>query len=149
MPYSVCKKLNEETQISKIKIIQLDRSHVKVFGEVKDVLIWLSSNSKVHQTIDIIVIYILEAYGVIFIRDWSTKLNAYFATNWSHLSLPYKGHSNKITVEQENYMKQMVIDLNDPNEAVMFSRSVLGNFSFDTFFEELETELSHTVNSDK
>ena len=31
----------------------------------------------------------------------------------------------------------------------MFSRSILGNFSFDTFFEELEDELSHTTNLDK
>ena len=29
MPYSVCKKLNAEPQMSKTKIIQLDRSHVK------------------------------------------------------------------------------------------------------------------------
>ena len=46
-------------------------------------------------------------------------------------------------------MKHMVIDLNDPNEMVMCSRSNLGNFCFDTFFEELEDELSHTTNSDK
>jgi hypothetical protein len=31
----------------------------------------------------------------------------------------------------------------------MFSRSNLGNFCFDTFFEELEDELSYTVKSDK
>ena len=31
----------------------------------------------------------------------------------------------------------------------MFSKSTLGNFCFDTFFEELEDELSHTTNSDK
>ena len=75
MPYSVCKKLNEEPQMSKTKIIQLDRSHVKVFGELKDVLIQLSSNPKVHQTIDIVVVDIPEAYGVILSIDWSTKLN--------------------------------------------------------------------------
>ena len=46
-------------------------------------------------------------------------------------------------------MKNTVINPNDPNEMVMFSRSILGNFSFDTFFEELEDELSHTANSDK
>ena len=46
-------------------------------------------------------------------------------------------------------MKHMVIDLNDPNETVMCSKSTLGNFCFDTFFEELEGELSHTANSDK
>jgi hypothetical protein len=42
MPYSICKKLNAEPQMSKTKIIQLDKSYVKVFGELKDVLIRLS-----------------------------------------------------------------------------------------------------------
>jgi hypothetical protein len=46
-------------------------------------------------------------------------------------------------------MKHMITELNDPNKIVMFSRYVLGNFSFDTLFEEMEVELSHTVNSDK
>jgi hypothetical protein len=46
-------------------------------------------------------------------------------------------------------MNHTVTDLNDSNEMVMFSRSNLGNFYFDTFFEELEDELSHTANSDK
>jgi hypothetical protein len=122
---------------------------VKVFSLLKDFLIHFSSNSKVHQIIDIIVIDIPEAYGVILRRYWSAKLNGYFATNWSHLWLPYKGQPKKVKVELENYMKHMVTDLNDPNEMVMFSRAVLGNFSFDSFFEELETKLSHTMNLDK
>ena len=46
-------------------------------------------------------------------------------------------------------MKHTVTDLNDSNESVMFSRSILGNFYFDTFFEELEVELSPLANSDK
>ena len=56
----------------------------------------LASNSKVHQVIDVIVIDILEAYGLILSRYWSTKLNGYFATNWSHLWLQFKGQPNKI-----------------------------------------------------
>ena len=116
MPYSVFKRLNAKPQMSKTKIIQLDRSHVKVFRELKDVLIRLSSNSKVHQTIDIIVVDIPEAYGVILSRDWSAKLNGYFSIDWSHLWLPYKGQPNKIKVEREHYMKHTVTDLNDTNE---------------------------------
>ena len=135
MPYSICKKLNAETHMSKTNIIQLDRSQVKVFREVKDVRICISSNSKVHQTIDIIVVAIIDAYGVILSRDWSSKLNKYFSTNWYHLWLPYKGQPNKIKVERENYMKHMIIDLNDANKIVMFCRFVLGKLSFDTFFE--------------
>ena len=46
-------------------------------------------------------------------------------------------------------MKHTVTDLNDPNELVMFSRYILGNFYFHTFLEELEVELSPCANSDK
>ena len=46
-------------------------------------------------------------------------------------------------------MKHTIIDLNDPNELVMFSNSILGNFFFDTFFGELEAELYPLTNSKK
>ena len=64
---------------------------MKVMGDLKDVIIRLSSNSNVHQVIDVIVVEIPEAYGVILSRDWSENLNGYFATEWSHLWLPFKG----------------------------------------------------------
>ena len=78
MSYSVCKKLSVEPQIWKKHIIKLDRSHVNILGELKDMSINLSSNSKVHQTINIIVVDIPKAYGLIFSGDWSAKLNGYF-----------------------------------------------------------------------
>ena len=118
-------------------------------GKLKDVLICLSSNSKVHQTIGIIVGDIPEAYGVILRRDWLVKFNIYFETDWSHLWLPYKGQPNKIKVQRECYMKHTVTDLNDPNEPIMFSNSILAIFYFDTFFEELEAKLSPLKNLDK
>ena len=149
MPYSVCKKLNAEPQICKMNIIQLDRSHVKVLGELKGVLIRLSSNSKVHQIIDIIVVDIPDAYGVILSRNWLAKLNGYFAMDQSHLWLPYKGQPNKIKVEHELYMKHMVTGLNVSNEPIMFLNSILRNFHFDMFFGELEVEVSPLANSDK
>ena len=46
-------------------------------------------------------------------------------------------------------MKHTVTDLNDPNELVMLSNSILGNFCFDTFFGELEAELSPFMNSNE
>ena len=55
---------------------------------------------------------------------------------------------NKIKVERKNYMKHTVTDLNDPKETIMFSRSILTDYYFDTFFEELEDEL-YTANLDK
>jgi hypothetical protein len=60
MPLSVCQKINAEVKPSDMKIIQLDRTNVTVVGELKDVLIRLSSNLKVHQVIDIVVADIPE-----------------------------------------------------------------------------------------
>jgi len=60
MPCFVYKKINVEVQPSSLKIIQLDRTSVKVIGELKNVLIRLSSNPKAHQIIDIIVMDTLK-----------------------------------------------------------------------------------------
>ena len=46
-------------------------------------------------------------------------------------------------------MKHIVTDLNDPNESIMFSNSILKNFFFDTFFGELHVELSPFAESNK
>jgi hypothetical protein len=81
MPWSVCQKINAEVESSSLKIIQLDRTDVKVIGELKNVLIRLSSNPKVHPVIDIIVVDIPEVYGMFLSRDWSEQLHGYFATD--------------------------------------------------------------------
>ena len=80
MPLSV-QKLNAEVK-PYLKIIQLDRTNVKVIGELKNVLVRLSSNPKVHQIIDIIIVDIPEFYGLFFSREWSEKLHGYFAIDW-------------------------------------------------------------------
>jgi hypothetical protein len=116
MPLSMCQKINVEVKPSDLKIIQLDRTNIKVIGELKNMLIILSSNPKVHQVIDIIVVGIPEVYGLFFSRDWSEQLHSYVATEWSHLWLPENGQPNKIRINRERYLNFTVIDLNDPNE---------------------------------
>jgi hypothetical protein len=101
---------------SSIQIVQLDRTRVKVLGELKDVFIRLSSNPKVHQTIDIIVVDIPKAYGLLLSKDWSEKLHGYFSTDWSHLWLPYNGKPNQIKVDHEKHMKHIVTDIDGENE---------------------------------
>jgi hypothetical protein len=65
MPLKFCEKLNVKPEPSNIQIIQLDRTKVKVIGELKKVLIRMSANPKVHQTIDIIVVDIPDNYGML------------------------------------------------------------------------------------
>jgi len=79
-----------------------------VKGELRDVLITLSFDPRVHQTIDIFLVDISEIYGFLLRRDWSTKLQGYFATDWSHLWLTYKGKENQIRVNNKEHMKHTV-----------------------------------------
>jgi ribonuclease HI len=142
MPWSVCQKINAEVEPSSLKIIQLDRTDVKVIGELKNVLIRLSSNPKVHQVIDIIVVDIPEVYGMFLSRDWSEQLHGYFATDWSHLWLPEKGKPNKIRVNRERYLKFTVTDLNDPNEPYTPPADSPEVQGMDTYFENFMAEVS-------
>jgi ribonuclease HI/transposase InsO family protein len=149
MPWSVCQKINAEVEPSSLKIIQLDRTDVKVIGELKNVLIRLSSNPKVHQVIDIIVVDIPEVYGLFLSRDWLEQLHGYFTTDWSHLWLPENGKPNKIRVNRERYLKFTVTDLNDPNEPYTPPADSPEVQGMDTFFRNFVAEVSPINNPEQ
>jgi hypothetical protein len=149
MPWSVCQKINAKVQPSNLKIIQLDRTSVKVIGGLRNVLIRLSSNPKVHQVIDIIVVDIPEVYGLFLGREWSEQLHGYFVTDWSHLWLPKNGKPNRIKVNRERYLKFTVTDLNDPNEPFTPSSESLEIQGMDTFFGNFMVETSAITNPEK
>ena len=70
MPLSVCKKLNATWETCPIQIVQLDRSKVKVVGRLRNVLLRLSIDPPIHQTIDIVIVDILETYGMSLSQYW-------------------------------------------------------------------------------
>ena len=47
MPILVCKKINGQPKPSMWRVVQLDRTDVKVIGELEDVLVRLASDDKV------------------------------------------------------------------------------------------------------
>jgi ribonuclease HI len=134
MPLSICKKLNAVLLKSDKHVIQLDRTQVKVMGELKDVMIRIATHPKFVQVIDIIVVDIPEAYGLLLRRDRSEKLNRYFSIDWAHLWLPRKGYKNMIRIDRERYLKHTVIDLETLNEPSSTDFFVLGNYSCDSYF---------------
>ena len=91
MPLSICNKLNATWEPCPIQIFQLDKSKVKVVGILRNVLLRLSTDPRMHQIIDIVIDDIPETYGMWLSRDWSKKLEGYLSTDWSHLWLPLNG----------------------------------------------------------
>ena len=65
MPLLVCKRINGQPKPSNGKIIQLERTTMKVVGEMEDMLIHLSADERVCQFVDTMVADVPEAYGLI------------------------------------------------------------------------------------
>ena len=78
MPLEVCKKINGQPKPTTWEVVQLDRTNVKVVGKMKNVLIRLSVNNKICQSIDIMVADILDGYGIILNRDWKIQVKGLF-----------------------------------------------------------------------
>lgn len=68
------------------------------------------------QVIDILVADIPKFYDLILNRDWSEKFHGYFATDWSHMWLPYNGKPNEIRVDREKDQKYIITELEGENE---------------------------------
>jgi hypothetical protein len=134
MPLSVCKKLNVVPLKTDKHVIQMDRTHVKITRELKDVMIRISTHPTFVQVIDIIVVDIPEAYGILLSRDWSENLNSYFSTKWVHIWLPLKGYKNMIIIDRERYLKHTITDLETPNESSSIDFPILGNYSCESSF---------------
>lgn len=100
---------------------------MSTIGELRDVIIWLTYDDRVHQCINIVIVDIPEAYGVFLRRDWSSKLQGYFAIDWSHLWLMHKGRNNLIRLLLERYMKHNVTPFNGENESLAFAKLMFNN----------------------
>ena len=65
MPLAICNKLGVVPLKSDNHVIQLDRTQVKVMGELKYVMIRIATHPNFMQVIDIIVVDISKAYGLL------------------------------------------------------------------------------------
>ena len=71
MPLAICKKINGQPKPTDWDVTQLNKTSVKVVGDMRNILIRLSTNKKICQYLDIVVVDIPNGYGLILNRDWS------------------------------------------------------------------------------
>ena len=134
MPSSVCSKLNIEPEKYVVHIVQLDRTKVKVLGEINSVTMRLSAEPRVIQRIYILIVDIPEFYGLILSRDWSKKLHGCISTDFSHMWLPYKRKPNQIKIDWDKHMTHTVTKFEQENQPVSYNKNIFGNYSAESFF---------------
>jgi len=69
VPLSIAKKINAQWSETSTRIIQFDRTSVPAIGELRDVIIRLSHDGRLHQCINIVLVDISKAYGLLLSRD--------------------------------------------------------------------------------
>ena len=115
MPFSLCKKLNETLLKISIHIIQLEKTELRVQGELKDVLIIFVVNHGIHQTIGIIVVDIPKAMVYSLVDTGHKSLMDILLQ--IALAYGYLGRESKQTkVNNEKNMKHTATSLDSPNE---------------------------------
>jgi hypothetical protein len=70
----------------------------------------------VYHIIDLILVNIIKAYGLLLSRDWSQNTKSYFTYDWSHLFLSSNRRPSKIKINHERYLKHIVTNLEAYNE---------------------------------
>ena len=97
---------------------------------------------------DIVVADVPETYGMRLNIDWSEKLKGYFSTYYSHLWIPYNGKPNQININREPFIRQTVMDLNDPSEPAIFMNTAIEHSTLKSYFGNLPTYSSPNENLD-
>ena len=107
------------------KVVQLEKTEVNAVGELNRVDIQLASDPRIQQYIDIQVVDIPDAYGMLLSHYWSRTLNGYMSTYFSHMWLPWRGLANQIIREREPRLKELITEYNRVNE-ILFIEPELG-----------------------
>jgi hypothetical protein len=92
IPLRVMRRLAIECTRPCKDLLDLDSRTLETIGYIKDLSITYDQAPNVSMLINMIVVDILEAYGMILWREWSTKVRKgrYFMEG-NHFTFPHKG----------------------------------------------------------
>lgn len=130
MPLSVCSALGLTPTKTNQKVTQLDKSEVTVVGELNNIHMQLIADPRIQMYIDIQVVEIPGAYGMLVSRDWTRVLNGWLHSSFTHMWLPWRGVANQIRIESEPRLKLMITEYNQANET-LFLESDIGIYRAD------------------
>jgi hypothetical protein len=115
-------------------ICAMDSREVKVCGLIKDLQVFLATHQDICLVMDIVVIDVPDAWGMLLSRKWATDLGGNIQLDLSYATIP-NSQGFPVILHRESMRKYHVEDPRDPkNELVFFEE--LGSYTM------LTTELA-------
>jgi hypothetical protein len=88
MPLKVMKQLGLKTTRPYKNVCGIDSKKVKVYGLIEDVEVYLHDFPHISLIMNIVVIDVPDAWGMLLSRSWSTTLGGFLSMDLTHAHIP-------------------------------------------------------------
>jgi hypothetical protein len=113
MSLKVMKQLGLKTTRPYGNVCGIDSKKVKVYGLIEDVEVYLEDFPHIGLIMNIVVIDVPDAWGMLLSRSWAATLGGFLSMDLTHAHIPMGDGTFEILYNQEVSRKH-VLDQNDP-----------------------------------
>ncbi len=128
MTKRVMEQLNLRISKPYYNICAMDSKKVEVHGLIKDLQVHLSVYPDIMIVMDIVVVDVPDAWGMLLSRKWASDLGGSIQMNWSNAMIPSLRGSRFIRLNREPKRRFHVEDPKRPHNEVITEKSNKGNY---------------------
>lgn len=124
----VMNQLNSKITRPYRNVCAMDLREVEAHGIILGLQLKLAAYPKISFQMDILVIDVLDAWGMLLSRNWGATLGGNIQMDLSYATIPFFENS-LVKLIRENERKYHVEDLNEPMNEFLCEMSEMGNYS--------------------
>lgn len=107
----------------------MDSKKIKVHGLIKDLQVHLSVYPYIMIVMDIVVVYVPDAWGMLLSRKWASDLGGSIQMNWSYAMIPSPRGDVFVRLNREPERKYHIEDPKRPHNEIIKEQSDIGNYT--------------------
>jgi len=129
MTKRVMEQLNSRVSRSYYNICGMDSKKIEVHGLIKDLQVHLSVYPDIMIVMDIVVVDVPDAWGMLLSRKWAFDLEGSIQMNWSYAMIPSPRGDGFVRLNREPERKFHVEDPKRPHNEIIKEQSDIGNYA--------------------
>jgi hypothetical protein len=142
MSLKVMERLGLKTSRPYKNICAMDSREVKVCGLIKDLQVCLATHQDICLVMDMVVIDVPNAWGMLLSRKWVVDLGGSIQMDLSYATIPnFQGMP--VILHREPMRKYHVEDPRDPENELVFFEEELGSYTMLTTELAPQKEVEH------
>jgi len=129
MTKRVMEQLNLRVSRPYYNICAMDFKKIEVHGLIKDLQVHLSVYPDIMVVMDIVVVDVPDAWGMLLSRKWASDLGGSIQMNWSYAMIPSPRGDGFVRLNREPERKFHVEDPKKPHNEIIKEQFDIGNYA--------------------